>query len=264
MASILDFLNGSASRDVGAPLVGDGGQFSPGTEWGNKAADVGSKLGYGAILGLATLPRRAIENSQNALDTGNYNPGPALEAATLPMGTGAIAGVPVRAGEQLLGSGIVRKLPSDNYLGPISKHTDTLYREMAPSEALMDLPTSVSYGGGGPGGVQRKYYADHPDLALGQGGNRGVRVQYDAEPFEGIINSKKPAWDLSFQNGMGEYVAAPRPGSNIRNAVRSFEIDPATLSRVEGAQYQRLLTNLGDLGWKIERTRGKISAFRPD
>lgn len=61
------------------------------------------------VLGsLATLPQRAIENSQQSLDTGTYDPGPTLEAAMLPMGTGAIAGVPVRAGEAVLGAGPIR------------------------------------------------------------------------------------------------------------------------------------------------------------
>src|SRR5882757_121108 len=35
--------------DVGAPVIGDGGQFSAGTAFGNKAADIASKIAYGAI-----------------------------------------------------------------------------------------------------------------------------------------------------------------------------------------------------------------------
>lgn len=62
----------------------------------------------GLIDNAASLPRRAIENSQRSLDTGDYDPGPTLEAATLPMGTGAVAGVPVRAGEAVLGAGPIR------------------------------------------------------------------------------------------------------------------------------------------------------------
>lgn len=62
---------------------------------------------------LATLPRRAIENSQNALDTGTYDPGPTLEAATLPMGTGAMAGIKAAPGEMIAGSGPVRRIADD-------------------------------------------------------------------------------------------------------------------------------------------------------
>lgn len=189
----------------------------------------------------------------------------APQAALATMGTGGIAGVPIRAGETVFGSGAVRSrvLPSDNYLGPVSRYTDSLYREMHPSEALIDLPTSVVQGGSGPAGVQRKFYADQPDLALGQGSNKGVKVEYDAAPFEGQINQKKPAWDLAFQNGNAEYLAAPRPGANIRDAVRSFEVDPSSLSRVERAQYQRVISNLADKGWDIKRTPDKIIVSKP-
>lgn len=222
----------------------------------------------GMIDSLLSLPKRAINASGQDVqhlgeaDYQRQSIAPAVETAMMTMG-GGIAGAPVAAGEKVLGSGIVRKLPTDNYLGPISKHTDTLYREMHPSEALESLPGSVSYGGGGPGGVARKFYADNPDLATGQGSNRGVRVQYDAAPFEGTINKQKPAWDLAFQNGSGEYLAAPKVGANIRDAVRGFEIDPSTLSRVEAAQYQRVLNNLQQQGWTVNKTADKITATGP-
>ena len=88
-------------------------QFVPqaAADWTKQAApkDVATLKNVGSgIESLATLPQRAIENSQYSLDTGNYDPGPTLEAATLPMGTGAIAGVPVRAGEAVLGAGPIR------------------------------------------------------------------------------------------------------------------------------------------------------------
>lgn len=60
---------------------------------------------YGSLENLA---KHAIGNSQTALDTGTYNPKPALEAAMLPMGTGAVAGVPVKGAEAVLGAGPIR------------------------------------------------------------------------------------------------------------------------------------------------------------
>ncbi len=70
----------------------------------NPLADYLRKIAGEAV----TLPRRAIQNSQYSLDTGNYNPAPTVEAAMLPMGTGAVAGVPVKAGEAVLGAGPIR------------------------------------------------------------------------------------------------------------------------------------------------------------
>jgi len=176
-------------------------------------------------------------------------------AGAVTLGAGAI---PAEA--NALRAGLPgRKLPTNNYTGPVSRYTDALYREMSPTEALADLPTSVMNQSQGMGGV-RKFYADQPDLALGQGGNKGVRVEYDSTPFEGQINQSKPAWDLAFQQGNAEYIAAPQVGANIRDSVRNFEFDPSVLSRVEKAQYDRVLSNLESQGWKIERTPEKITA----
>ena len=41
--------------DVVAPLIGDGGQFSPGVPWANKAADIASKLAGNAFHGAINL-----------------------------------------------------------------------------------------------------------------------------------------------------------------------------------------------------------------
>ena len=213
---------------------------------------------YNAFGGMS---KRALGNSANAVNTGTYDAAAPMEAAMTAM-TGGVAGVPAKAGEAVLGSGFVgRKLPRDNYNGPVSRYTDELFREMSPSEAIVDLPTSVAHGGYGIGG-NRRFYADQPDLALGQGNNKGVRVTYDAAPFEGTIN-KKPGWEAIFPSGSAEYVAAPRPGANIRETVRGFEIDPSALSKVEAAQYQRVLSNLENQGWSVKRTPDKITVSRP-
>jgi hypothetical protein len=106
--------------------------FNPIPDWTRQAAqkdvgtlrDVGSLVGS-AASGLSTLPQRAIEASAQDvqhLGEADYQPqaiGPALEAAGLPMGTGAIAGVPVRAGEAVLGAGAIRKLPTPDDIAAI-------------------------------------------------------------------------------------------------------------------------------------------------
>jgi hypothetical protein len=82
--------------DIGPPLIGDGGQFSAGTAFGNKAADVASKVAYGLMKQLATLPQRAIEASAadvQHLGEHGYTPqsiGPALETVLLMAGSGSL------------------------------------------------------------------------------------------------------------------------------------------------------------------------------
>jgi hypothetical protein len=72
----------------------------------------------GAVSALATLPQRAFEASEARRAGGEYDAAPIVEAALLPMGTGAIAGAPVRAGETVLGSGAVRGTPEVELANP--------------------------------------------------------------------------------------------------------------------------------------------------
>jgi hypothetical protein len=102
-----------------------------------------------ALMSAATLPKRAMDSAQRFTETGEYNPGPILEAAMLPMGTGAIAGVPLRAGEAALGAGIrtYRNVPESlmgfKKSGPQSAFDQTAYPHTQQVEVT--LP-ATSYG----------------------------------------------------------------------------------------------------------------------
>ena len=60
------------------------------------------------LADLGTLPMRAMDANQRYMETGQYDPAPFVEAAMLPTGAGAFAGVPRAAGETVLGAGAVR------------------------------------------------------------------------------------------------------------------------------------------------------------
>ena len=96
---------------------GDVGAFGTATpqEEGEREPSIISKLINAVAGSAATLPQRAFESSENMRQGGDYDPAPIVEAAMLPMGTGAVAGVPMRAGEAVLGAGAVRRtaLPMD-------------------------------------------------------------------------------------------------------------------------------------------------------
>lgn len=79
-------------------------------DWAKQAAgkDVNALRNAGqSAADLANLPERALGAAANLQTTGDYNPAPVMDAAMLPMGTGAIAGVPIKAGETVLGAGLI-------------------------------------------------------------------------------------------------------------------------------------------------------------
>ena len=61
------------------------------------------------LSSLATLPQRAFQASEQMRTEGTYDPAPAVEAALLPMGTGAVSGVKAAAGEKVIGAGPIRE-----------------------------------------------------------------------------------------------------------------------------------------------------------
>lgn len=159
----------------------------------------------------------------------------------------------------------VRSLPADNYLTPLSKYTDKLYRETSPEAALEVLPSGNVYAGMTGGQAQRQFYADTPEMALGQGANKGVRVGYDANAFEGQINQSKPMWAPMFEQGSAEYIASPMRNANVRDAVQSINIDKAALNsapRAVRAQFSRLVEKLKSDGWQATDTKDYLDLVR--
>lgn len=159
----------------------------------------------------------------------------------------------------------VRTVPRDNYRTDLSQYTKNLYRETSPEEALGILPGSNVTQGYGAMGAPKQFYADTPELALGQGANKGVRIGYDAGGFEGQISQSKPMWQKMFEDGMGEYVGAPKMGADVRGAVNYVDIDRNALAaapRSMQAQYNRAIEHMKANGWELSETPTGISLRR--
>ncbi len=222
-----------------------------------------AKLAKGA-WNAATLPGDVYQGKVSMLgEDGQTNPQVIDRSADLAsaMMMGATA-----APRGALGSGFVRPLPQNNYAGPIKRYTSEIYRESAPYRALEMMPGSSAMEGFSPFGNGRQFYADHRDLATGQMGNNGVMMKFDATPFEGVINTQKPAWDMAWQQGMGEYLAAPEKGESIKSALLSADIDKSVLKgsgRVTNSMMDRTIRTLADQGWKIDDTGKLIAVTRP-
>lgn len=151
---------------------------------------------------------------------------------------------------------VPRELPRDNFLKPLTTYTKRLWREESPNAALEAIPGSGVSGGAGPMGPDRKFYADTPDLALGQGTNKGVRIEYDAAAFQGKIN-KKPGWEIAFQGGAAEYEAMPVRGANPQRAIRAIDIQKDALTAAPKwvqTRYKNTIQALKENGWGLTET----------
>jgi hypothetical protein len=145
-------------------------------------------------------------------------------------------------------SSIVRG--QSNYLVPLSDYTSNLFRETNLSSLQDFIPGSKTYTPQSFGNLEL-FLADSPDMALGQGGNKGVLMSFDSAGIKGKVNTGKPNWTVGFEEGLGsEFVARHNPISSFQNALKSFrimndaQIDPATLQ-----QLQRTLPQLEQQGW---------------
>jgi hypothetical protein len=100
---------GSPYRDAQAPRPPSGYVTDIGGALPESSVDFHKTLPGKIVDSVLAIPQRAFEASEERRAGGEYDPGPILDAAMLPMGTGAIAGVPVKGAEAILGAGPIRR-----------------------------------------------------------------------------------------------------------------------------------------------------------
>lgn len=121
------------------------GTLSPGEE-AEVPPNILDKIVAGMLSGAASLPRRAIENSQHSLDSGTYDPATSIETALTTMGIGPLAGAGIKTGETILGAGPVRKvLESSDLAEPYHKLLEPSARELAEKRIMDSLDPSGSF-----------------------------------------------------------------------------------------------------------------------
>jgi hypothetical protein len=154
-----------------------------------------------------------------------------------------------------------RRVPSTNYVVPMGDHeVKSMWREMSPNAFDEVAPSSWGVSGGNPYGVEKQHYAETEHMALGQGSNRGVRVEFDPSGYEGQINRAKPGWEHMYQNGDAEFLARPLKETNVRGSVRQVFLDKtAPLNRRQKMLFQDLETQ----GWKKVEEKNGVRYIKP-
>lgn len=154
-----------------------------------------------------------------------------------------------------------RRLPTDNYLTQLSDHAPVMFREAAAHEAAGILPGRDVP----PAGGVEKYLADHPDLALGQGGNAGgVQLAFDASKLEGQINRSKPAWELGYQNGAGAEYVGKGTNADYQTALSGVRVpNSLDLTKGPGARVRFGLEGLQSKGWVRQELPNGYTEYLP-
>lgn len=154
-----------------------------------------------------------------------------------------------------------RTMPRDNYSKPLSQYTPRLYRETNIDRAMEFIPhgteTMTDWG--------TYHFAEVPEMARGQGDNRGILLEFDAGAIKGRINLDKPGLDFAFQNRQGEFVAAGNSQNVYRKALRGFTVFPDAKG---GLSYTHRLRHIGNRivkeGWtRTKNPDGSLTYTRP-
>lgn len=158
---------------------------------------------------------------------------------------------------------IARSPLRDNHLTDLADYTPQIWREMDGRKAEQFLPNSrASYDGYTNNEL---FFSDNPDLALGQGNNRGVLMQFDAAGLRGTVSTAKPAWEVGFERGTGsEYLVKSNSGDPYRQNLQAVRIaNDAKLDKVARSRLTRALDELESQGWRKTQTADFVQYERP-
>ena len=143
-----------------------------------------------------------------------------------------------------------------------------LHREVSPDAVLEILNADRTHSNNVP---TPTYFASSRDMALGQGANKGVHLEFDAGGFSGEVNTGKPGWEISHQAGQSEFIAQAAPADLLRGltavvlpegqgkVIEGMASDP--IARLGGLA--RALKRLERMGWTRTVAGGEIRYQKP-
>lgn len=125
-------------------------------------------------------------------------------------------------------------IPATNYMRNLKPEVEKLYRETS-GESFLDL-----FNGNFPFGAPRQHYAEIPEMALGQGTNKGLRFEISpTDAMLGKINLAKPGLDQAYLNGAGEFILESQP-SDIVKAITGVTVTPQAYEGLSKGLARRL------------------------
>lgn len=123
----------------------------------------------------------------------------------------------------------------------LSEYTPLLYRETSADRAVDFLPNSMSQ-------PQQLWFSNEPAMALGQGMNKGVMMEFDAKGIPGQLSLSKPMARQSYDSGMAEFVSQDARPHEFGKNLRSIRISP---DQQRGPYFRRIQGLLKD--WNAQK-----------
>jgi len=147
--------------------------------------------------------------------------------------------------------------PDVKYRGPLAERIKgKVYRETDAGEAEQMLM--------GRNAGDDRYYATSKNLALGQGRNRGIKLESDPRQLEGKIDRTKPASRMLETKGHGEILANANTAKNLQDSIRRVTVDKSLKrDKLERAQTTNLIKKLAREGWTRTEQGSNIILKRP-
>lgn len=137
------------------------------------------------------------------------------------------------------------------FLGDLSRYSPRGFRETSIARARELLPYS---GVSMDMTLDDVFMAHHPDMALGQGGNKGVLLEFDTKGLQGHPD-RKPGTRMVYETSgqVPEFVGRYNKQSQYQNAVRRITIRPdAKADKLSSVTMKRTLNTLEQNGWTKE------------
>ena len=199
-----------------------------------------------AIEHTASLPQRAIQNSQFALDTGAYDPQPTMEAAAqlttggMPVAEAGAAGI---FGGKLARTADLKALSEAKQMAISGKHPEDVwnatgwFRSPADKQWRFEIPDNnlkINHMPVGEDDTVSSIYAhnlvNHPELFQAYPELKSVQTSVTKD-------SRFPTgYGLYQNNGMGRSIGVPAPNSEAARSVMAHELQHG-VQDLEGFSY---------------------------
>ena len=146
-----------------------------------------------------------------------------------------------------------RSLPLGDF-GEITRFSKSLpkgdlYRELGTNN-LLNMASGSS-----PMGAPITMFAEIPEMALGQGANKGILFKVESGGLTGKPYMGKPGLDQAFLQRAGEFEIKEQP-NKILNAVREVWVSPEAykgISKSEKIRLDRMLSSFENSGVKVNK-----------